>query len=450
MFHGSVPADLRSLIHEQAAAWGRGADVYVGCSGNYTIERVLLAGDPDRFRVHSNDVQGYSSALGWFLVDGKVPFTLKEEHAETLDWLVPSLDGGIGTMATIMLGTRFLDVVGKKGRYYERMLQANRDQWPRLHAKTVQRLEALTVRLASYAAMDVREWLQDRVPSDAPVAMFPPFFAGDYEAQFASIDRFFDWPAPTYPELDEAGKDELVALVADRPSWVLGLHIERPELEGNLRGLVQTTNRGIPIYVYSKGTQTRIVRPEQKIEPIPMPKIGQTDDLGDGMSIHPLTEGQFSAIRSQFMAKSILPGAPLLACAVAVDGKVIGAFALSPPKYDPLCAYLLSDFPVSWSRYRRLAKLVVMAALSRETQLLLQRSLSRRILSIATTAFSDNPQSAKYGRGIPGMKLTKRADGTDGVHRHMLNYEAPMGQWTLDEALALWKQKHAGDVRETA
>ncbi|MGQ5652488.1 putative antirestriction adenine methyltransferase [Streptomyces sp. EKR5.2] len=39
--------------------------------------------------------------------------------------------------------------------------------------------------------------------------------------------------------------------VQDRPNWVLGLHIERPELRARLAGVVQTANRGLPIYVYA-------------------------------------------------------------------------------------------------------------------------------------------------------------------------------------------------------
>ncbi|MEE1671858.1 hypothetical protein RCR19_41305 [Streptomyces sp. WAC07094] len=93
------------------------------------------------------------------------------------------------------------------------------------------------------------------------------------------------------------------------------------------------------------------------IETIRMPKISPGEDLGDRMTIHVLTGGQFAAIRSQFMSKSIKPGSPLIACAVAVEGKVIGAFAYLPPKFDENTAYLMSDFPVSWTRYRRLAKL---------------------------------------------------------------------------------------------
>ncbi|MGW1761034.1 GNAT-like putative antirestriction protein [Streptomyces mirabilis] len=183
-----------------------------------------------------------------------------------------------------------------------------------------------------------------------------------------------------------------------------------------------------------------------------MPKIGPDEDLGDRMTIHVLTGGQFSAIHSRFMSKTNKPGSPLIACAVAVDRKVIGAFAYLPPKFDPNTAYLMSDFPVSWTRYRRLSKLIVMAASSQEAQLLVQRSLSKRIDGWATTAFTDRPNSAKYGRGIPGVKLHKRTEASakdpgDGIHRYQLQYGGPLGKYDLTEALTLWKTKHGKDLR---
>ena len=222
-----------------------------------------------------------------------------------------------------------------------------------MHAKTVAKLNALTVRLASYTCGDVRDYLREVVPASAPVAMFPPFYSGDYEAQFAAIDTYFDWPAPSYDLLDEAGKEQLIAAVLDRPHWILGLHVARKDLRPWLRGVVQTSNRGLPIYVYASAGTRRVVRPAQPIAAIPMPKLGPSEELGDRMALHPLSGGQFAAIRSQFMSKSILPGSPLLACGVSVDGRIIGAFAYLPPKYEPTCAYLMSDFPVSWTRYRQ-------------------------------------------------------------------------------------------------
>ena len=436
MFHGSVPGDLRSIVREHGRHW-TDQHVWVGCSGNFTIERVLhghVAG------LHSNDVQGYSSAVGMYLADRDVPFTLKDEYRDELAWLLPYLETPAGTLATIMLGTRFLQWVGKEGLYYDRMLRAHQDQFGEVHAKTVEKIESADMRIDSYHAMDVREWLRDVVPADDAVAMFPPFFAGDYESQFAMIDEFFDWPEPTYPELDEAGKDELVALVKDRPNWLIGLHIERAELRPFLRGRVQTSNRGVPIYVYSSGEVSRIVRPRQQVERIPMPKIGPDDliDPAGVMKIHPLTGGQFAMIRSQFMAKSIKPGSPLLACGVSVDGKIIGAFAYLPPKYDPDCVYLMSDFPVSWSRHKHLAKLVIVAAMSQEAKQLVQRPLAHLVTSLSMTAFTHRPVSMKY-RSL--MKLASRKPADDGVHEFQLQYEGPMGEWTLQEGLTMWADR---------
>ncbi|MEU6594271.1 hypothetical protein ABZ923_34550 [Streptomyces sp. NPDC046881] len=450
MFHGSIPAPLRSIIYEHAGTWP-GEDIYVGCSGNLTIERVLYSKFGSDRRLHGNDITAYSCALGWYLAGEPLDYTLREEYEETLGWLQPYLEDRSDLLATLMLGTRFLQYVGKEGVYYRRMLDATREQWPRMHEKTATKLRGLETRLGSFYAGDVRDFL-DEVPADAPVVMFPPFYSGDYQSQFAPIDAAFAWPEPSFRDLDEEGKERIIEQVQDRPNWVLGLHIERPELRPQLAGVVQTANRGLPIYVYAAAGPRRIVRPRQPTEPIRMPKIGADEDLGDRMTIHVLTGGQFAAIRSQFMSKSIKPGSPLIACAVAVDGKVIGAFAYLPPKFDPNTAYLMSDFPVSWTRYRRLAKLIVMAASTKEAQLLVQRSLSKRIDGWATTAFTDRPNSAKYGRGIPGVRLQKRTEASakdpgDGVHRYQLQYGGPLGAYDLAEALALWKKKHGSDLR---
>ena len=157
MFHGSIPADLRSIIAEHARTWEAGTDVYVGCSGNYTIERVL---QPFGFRLHSNDVQAYSSALGFWFANNKVPFTLREEYTDQLSWLDPFLDEGAGTLAVLMLGTTFLQSVGKgHSRWHARQIRAYRDQFPAMHEKTVRRIEDSPLQLASYSPMDVREWL---------------------------------------------------------------------------------------------------------------------------------------------------------------------------------------------------------------------------------------------------------------------------------------------------
>ena len=432
MFHGSIPADMRSVVIEQAKAWPANKPIYIGCSGNFTIERVLNdLGRP----LHSNDVTGYSTALGMWLAEGKVPFELKREYRSELEWLLPYLETDQQRLASIMLGTTFLTLVKSEKAYQRRLLDAYVRQFPNLHARTMKRLSELPVKLASYSPMDVREWVENVVPKDAPVVMYPPFYAGDYEQQFEPIDHFFDWPKPDYPELDEDGKDELVKLVTGRPNWLMGLHVKRKELTPYMRGSVQTTNRGVPIYVYGSGGNTRIVRPAQKLEFLNVPKIGFNEDLEGPLKLVVLTGGQFQALRSQFMSKTILPGQPLMGVGVMAGSKLIGSFAFGSQTQVGVAKdniYLLSDFPVSWSKYRHLAKLIVMAAMSKESQALAQRSTSRRINTIETTAFSNRPVSMKY-RGP--MKLKTRKEGDDGYHKYKLQYRANMGELSLEETL---------------
>jgi hypothetical protein len=42
MFVGSINADLRSILAGLAPAW-RGLPAYIGCSSNFTVERILAA-----------------------------------------------------------------------------------------------------------------------------------------------------------------------------------------------------------------------------------------------------------------------------------------------------------------------------------------------------------------------------------------------------------------------
>lgn len=114
--------------------------------------------------------------------------------------------------------------------------------------------------------------------------------------------------------------------------------------------------------------------------------------------------------------------------------------------------YLLSDFPVTPTKYKRLAKLVLYAALSKESKLLAERLVNKRIRSLVTTAFTKKPVSMKY-RGLFDVLNKKRLPGVEEGETDMskiyyndgwqLNYGAPMGQWTLQEGLALWKKSHS-------
>jgi len=442
MFQGTIPPPLRSIVLEHAAAWPPG-DVYVGCSGNLTIERTL---DGTGRRLHSNDVNPYSCALGWAFSGQPLDYQLKPESADELGWLEPFLDGGLGTLATLMLGTRWLDFVGRDTPYHLRMVDGNREQFPRMHAETVDKLAKVTLKLGSFYPGDVRDYLGE-VPPDAPVAMFPPFWAKGYEVMFRGIEKHFIWPEPEYRPITDEGKQEIIDLVVGRPNWLLGLHFLDEGLEAFRVGYVKVTPRAVPIWVYANPGRIRRIGPRQPTDAVLLAKIGPDDDLIGELKLHMLTAGQFNGLRSQFLDNRIEPAAPVVCMAVSCGGKLIGAFGYKLDNMDGLGVYLMADFPIGWTKYRRLSKLIVMAAISAEAQQILERLRSHRTIRWATTAFSDNPISGKYGRGIPGVRLLSRKPCTISNHAFQLSYVGPLGEWTLADALAMWRAKHGKVLR---
>jgi hypothetical protein len=436
VFAGTIPQPMRNIVAEVCRPWP--GDLWVACSGNLTIERIA---HPWGRPVHSNDVNPYTTALGLLFTGQKVPYRLKEHAREQLGWMEPYLDDGIGTVAALMLGTNFLNDVGKDVVYYRRMVDGWRRQFPSLHEQTVKRLEGVRLRLASYYLGDVREYLRDAVPPDGGVVSFPPFFKGGYEKMFEGISGNFDWPEPSYEILDGPGIRHTLELIMDRPRWLMAVPERMGEIDEHLIGYVKPSPGAKEFWVYSSDRRPRVYLPRMTVEPVTIPRLGPGDVVGDRLGLVQLTQGQFVGLRSEYLNPGIKPGNPSISLAVVAGGRMVGAFGLDRWQPDPSTAFLLSDFPVSGSDYPRLSKLVVLAAMSRESRMLMQRMYSRAMPKVATTVFTRRATSAKYGRGIPGMRLTNRKPVNDG--KSALTYSAPFGQWTLEEALRMWMQSHA-------
>ncbi|MDN0193893.1 hypothetical protein [Streptomyces sp. S.PNR 29] len=434
MFQGTIPGPLRSIVRETARSWPRGP-VYVPCCGNFTIERSLAGMG---FSLHSSDVSIYTTAIGRWLTGQPAGIRLREESVGELGWLAGSLDDGIGTVATMMLGTRFLASIGREGLWHERTVRSYRDQWTAKHAETVDRLSRADVALASYEVEDVRTWLA-KMPRDAPVCSFPPFYGGGYEKLYEPLNAHFDWDAPEYEPLSDADVVDVLGAITDRPYWLTASNHDVPELHRYLRGVIKATPRAAPFYVYASAAPTRIVSPRQPIQPVKAPRLRTGDELVGPLKLAMLKPGQFNALRSRYLNPRIAPGAANLAVAVKEGtGKILGVFAMAPSSYTPDEAYLLSDFAVAPTNYPRLSKLIVLAATSAEAQLLCQRAFSRRIRAVSTTAFSNNPVSMKY-RGL--LRLTKRGPSHEEGWKFQLQYQGPMGEHTLAEALEKWAKR---------
>lgn len=448
MFQGAIPPTLQSITAEYVKDWNC-QDVFVGCSGNFTIER-CLAHFPRN--LHGCDVNIYTCALGRFFSGQNPGLWIKPEAREEMQWLEHYLRDPASSAATIMLATRLLEGYGKSASpYYERMRKAWKAQWPALHEKTKRKLEAVGLRLASFQAADAADVIQ-KIPQDWGVATYPPFTGnsgGDgYAKMFETLDKVFAWDNPSYRIMDDEQTQRYIKAVTNRENWLLGVPDKIPALEKHLKGMSVTTNRGVPIYVYASKGKTRVVQPNQKTTALLMPRLAPGMKIGEKLSLVKLSGAQFSTLRSEYLNAHIKPGSAQMPIGVLVDGYLVGVFALQLPNgvlgedgtLPTPTVYLMTDFAVAPTDYKRLSKLVLYAILSNETKLLAEGLTNKRVRAVTTTAFSNNEVSMKY-RGMLNL-LSKKENAPGEYHKYKLNYGAVMGQWSLDEGFKQWKEKH--------
>ena len=176
MFIGSINRYMRAVLETAAGQW-KGLPIYVACSGNFTVERILARCGVGA--IHSNDVSIYSCALGWHLAGNPIPYKVKESAGE-FAWLADYLEPGPATIATLLLTGEMRKVSGDNA-YAKRMWDEYRRRWPMLHAKTVERVKKATdnLKIASYFAGDCREFLAG-ADRDGVCISFPPTYKGGY------------------------------------------------------------------------------------------------------------------------------------------------------------------------------------------------------------------------------------------------------------------------------
>ena len=451
VFKGSIPAELKFLISEITDNWDSGL-VNVGFSGNFTIERVLS--QKNRFQFYGNDVTIFSCAIGRYYAGQDLNISLRDEFRGSYGFIEKHLKTREGALATILLCSKMLQFghisnseSKLKNRYYDRLQKGYCNNWDDLISKTSAKITSADFILQNFESGDVVDWC-DSLPTDSQFISFPPFFSGDYNEQFKSVADIFHWDEPDYSEFNDERKVKMIEKVQTFRHWLIGSHIKQPELKDNLKGLVRATNRGASIYIYGNtDSDTKLVSPFQKTEPMGIPPMMEYDEIGDDVKVFKITLEQFYGLRSQYMNHNIVVGQASNAWLVVSNNKIVGCFAIlsemsrSVPALLPSpTVYLLSDFAVNTSQYKKLSKLVLIALLSKETKLMMQDIFSQRIMSTMTTAFAENSTSMKY-RGLFSL-LSRKETTRDQTGKYQLQYGASLGQWDLKEGLALWKKNY--------
>lgn len=427
MFIGSINEDLRAVLVAMARRWTKRA-VYTGCSGNFTVERLLArAGIKE---LHSNDVSLYSCVIGNYLAGNLMGVQIKSVE---WDWLREYIDTPVRTIATLLLCSEMFKYNGRAEKFHERMEKAYIARFAAMHAQTVERVnKALEgVRLSSFFAGDVLEFVQ-KAPDDCVFVAFPPTYKSGYERLYKKIDEVFEWERPEYQIFDDAGFRQFTQLVQQKRTWVTLRDHEVPELSDYLRARIHTGMRSKPVYVYAADGDAKVVNPHQKLEPVHVKRL--TGELKPPLRLMRLSQGQLNTLRSEYLNPKIVPAAASVRLGILAGDELIGALAFDRSQYlGGWCdAYMMTDFPVAQTLYKRLSKLVLAIAISTEVKALLEMSLNMQVRTIGTTAFTEKKASQKY-RGL--FTLYSRKEGA-------LNYVAQAGQWSMEGAYQWWTTNH--------
>lgn len=446
-FFGSTTAEMRDLFFEMVRD-GKITEVYVGCSGGFGIERALSRLG---VRLHGCDVNAYTCAVGKYYSGQQLEHELDRdyEYFKQYDYVEDYWGSPKERFACLLLLSDMARFVGRERPYYLRMVDAYRVQWPRLFDKMVEKIDAFPLELASFDCEDVMTWI-DRVPRDAAFLSCPPYegFSMAFEAQFKVFEKMICWDKPSFQPLDDL--DAMIAKMRQFRVWGIATNRRYEYLEDDLRAIVRAKRGTDSFYLYSNAAPPHAAANRNPVEPFPVPPLGKNDDVGTTLELVPLTGPQLDLLRAEYLDATIAPSQAMLAFAVVTNGRLVGAFGVSrlraatnfknvlPQPY----VYGMTDFAVSTSRYKRLAKLVLYAMLSQEARYLIERSWGHRIQTIISTAFTEKPVSMKY-RGM--FTLLSRNENKDPNGKpFMLNYGARMGQWSLADGLEEWKQKHGG------
>ncbi|WP_306010488.1 hypothetical protein [Bacillus sp. MMSF_3328] len=430
MFVGSINQDLRALVSEVTKSWDT-EDIYIGCSGNFTIERILK----DRgLNLHGNDVSIYTCTIGNYLAG--VPDEMSVQ-AEEYKWLEPYMEQGPDRIATILLCTTMLDGYHRNEQFFVRRRKAYKDQWERLHAETLVKVKKGIddLKMSGFWCGDVVEWAH-MAPREAGFISFPPTYTGGYEKLYSALMEVFQWQEPEYEMFDQDRLAVMVEAVKEKQFWMMARDEPIPGLEGYEVGKIQTSLRSKPLTVYANKAPKRITMPRQKTEILKIPRFTEKDEITDEsrLSVTKITQAQMNTLRSLYLNPGIAPASAGLNLGVLVDGKLIGAIGLSKSNYGKNEAYLMSDFVIRPVKYKRLSKLILATAITKEVKLLIEQAFNQRMRHMSTTAFTEKPVSMKY-RGIFELESRKKDPAR-------LNYGADTGKWTLKEAMKWWNNKH--------
>lgn len=431
MFTGTTPPEFKLLLQDLMRGV-KGKDVFIGCSGNYTTDKIMSAMG---YTVHSNDVSLYSKLIADLLLD----------TSTEVECINPELKNVFDTweetkykkLVQVMFALKVAQFHQRKNDYQEEMFNAFIEQSKIYYDNTIKKLEkgALDFSIQSFYYGDFLDFLKMKRGKGVGIS-FPPTYKGGYEKLFSYIEESFKYEHAPYNIFDPKEGGAVFKELLDNDENIIYSDRHFNILEGYLVGKIRLGSNKNPLFAYSS-LQTnnhyyierdKCVKPSH-IRILPVDYQFTTDTV---ITVRPCAVNDVNYYKAFYMANKVnyTTGGDFGLVFMA-DGMAFGFTSFSKQLSTLSQIFMQSDFVVN-SETQRLSKLLIMLVKSHDVRRLIARKMYNYYDGVKTTVYTTSPISMKY-RGV--FNLERRDEGK-------LIYSSIFTEKSLNELYALWIRKY--------
>ena len=431
MFTGTTPPEVKLLLQDLMRGV-KGKDVFIGCSGNYTTDKIMSAMG---YTVHSNDVSLYSKLIADLLLD----------TSTEVECINPELKNVFDTweetkykkLVQVMFALKVAQFYQRKNDYQEEMFNAFIEQYKNYYDNTIQKLEkgALDFYIQSFYYGDFLDFLKMKRGKGVGIS-FPPTYKGGYEKLFSYVEESFKYEHASYNIFDPKEGGAVFKELLDNDENIIYSDRYFNILEGYLVGKIRLGSNKNPLFAYSS-LQTnnhyyierdKCVKPSH-IHILPVDYQFTTDTV---ITVRQCAVNDVNYYKAFYMANKVnyTTGGDFGLVFMA-DGMAFGFTSFSKQLSTLSKIFMQSDFVVN-SETQRLSKLLIMLVKSHDVRRLIARKMYNYYDGVKTTVYTTSPVSMKY-RGV--FNLERRDEGK-------LIYSSIFTEKSLNELYALWIRKY--------
>ncbi|MDR1197547.1 MAG: hypothetical protein LBK94_00850 [Prevotellaceae bacterium] len=449
MFFGTTPQIVSQYLHGEIKRLNP-QRIFIPFAGNFVCEQIAHLACPDA-EIFSTDVSIYSRAIGFGVND--IDFHLELTDLTKRDFpFLSDKKKPIEKAAIVILFSEIAKTYLKKDKikYYDNLYNDAKHNIETYFNQVLNKLlKFKEISKFKFFGIDACEVLKDVKKGDF-VFYDPPVLLGDYEKMFETINKCLLYDEVAYTQMTEELKREQIKEMHEKGAIIYW------RTNGEVSDLPECLSRTFhyqykwssAYHVYSNVNSGSFVGRFEPLKEIVknIQIIGKDDEITENSTIdvvlYPSNVGNH--YRLMWVKKAQMSNAGWYYL-VFIDKKLIGLLQLeSGLKFGSDYVVIFSDPVSSFSKYRKLSKLILYLCCTKEMLKTINDLSMWEHIGFTTRVFTNNAVSMKY-RGL--FELTERKEDKASDYNNILIYHSKKHLDTFRDGLKEWLKKYSKDTK---